>query len=410
MRCNAGGTYAYPSSVNAEDHTEAKQATQSPRETVRVSVDPSLYTWASERSRLDLDELADRFPKLNEWMAGKRMPTLKQIEDFARATGTAVGYFFLAKPPDEQLPIPDFRTIGDHPVARPSGDLLDTIYQCQQRQDWYRDYARSVGLRELEWVGSLRSSTPPEDAAQLITGALSFSVERRGANFVEAFTALRQRAEELGVLVMVSGVVGSNTRRKLDPQEFRGFALADPFAPLVFVNGSDTRAAQIFTLSHELAHIWLGESALDIVDLGARATNSVERWCNQVAAEMLVPLQEIRSEFNPREELASELQRLARRFKTSRLVVLRRLLESGFLTWDEYRRTYQAEYEQALERAGGPGGDFYKAQPVRVSKTFAQAVIASTLEGHTSYTDAFQMLGFKKTSTFYELADQLGVT
>ena len=156
-------------------------------------------------------------------------------------------------------------------------------------------------------------------------------------------------------MVMVSGVVGSNTRRKLDPQEFRGFALADRFAPLVFVNGSDTRAAQIFTLAHELAHIWIGESALDSVDLGARATNDIERWCNRVAAEILVPLQEIRAEYNPRVGISTELQRLARRFKTSRLVVLRRLHECEFLTWDEYQQTFQTEYEEALERITGTG-------------------------------------------------------
>ena len=301
-------------------------------------------------------------------------------------------------------------TVGDRPVDRPSGNLLDTIYQCQQRQDWYRDYVRSSGMSELEWVASLQPDTPPEDAAQRIRSALSFNVQQRGADYQEAFTVLRQRAEELGVMVMVNGVVGSNTHRKLDPKEFRGFALVDQFAPLVFVNGSDTRAAQIFTLAHELAHVWLGESALDSVDLGARATNDIERWCNRVAAEILVPLQEIRAEFNPRVGISTELQRLARRFKTSRLVVLRRLHECEFLTWDEYQQTFQTEYEQALERVTGIGGDFYRTQPARVGTTFAQAVIASTLEGETSYTDAFQMLGFKKTSTFNELADRLGVT
>ena len=378
--------------------------------TVRVSVSPSLYGWALERSRLDLDELVCKFPKLREWMAGEREPTLRQVEQFARTTRTAVGYFFLAEPPDEQIPIPDLRTVGDQAVTRPSGDLLDTIYQCQQRQDWYRDYARSAGLAELEWIGSLGLSTNPADAARDITNALSFAVEHRGANWSDAFTNLRRRAEEAGVLVMVSGVVGSNTHRKLDPREFRGFALADEFAPLVFVNGSDTRAAQIFTLAHELAHIWIGESALDDVDLGMRYTNTVERWCNQVAAEILVPMRALSAEFNPGGELTAELQRLARKFKSSRLVVLRRVHETGYLTWDEYRRAYQTEYEQAMEKVSGPGGDFYNTQPVRVSRTFAQAVIASTLEGHTSYTDAFQMLGFKKTSTFYELADRLGVT
>lgn len=378
---------------------------------IRVEVKPSLYTWALERSRLGLDDLGRRFPKLREWMAGDRTPTLKQIEKFAQATGTAVGYFFLPEPPDEKIPIPDLRTIGDQAVTRPSGNLLDTIYQCQQRQDWYREYALSSGVQELEWIGSLGTTTPATEAARKITRALSFSVEHRGANWTEAFTKLRDRAEEVGVLVMVNGVVGSNNYRKLDPREFRGFALADAFAPLVFVNGSDTRAAQIFTLAHELVHIWLGESALSDADLSIRTTDRVEAWCNQVAAEILVPMQGIRSGFDPDADRATELQRLARRFKSSTLVVLRRIHEAGYLSWEEYQRSYQDEYARAMEgRDGDTGGNFYNTQPARVSRTFAQAVITSTLEGHTSYTDAFQMLGFKKTSTFYELANRLGVS
>lgn len=377
--------------------------------TVRVEVEPSLYLWALERSSLDPDQLAPRFPKLRDWMAGEWRPTLRQIEQFVQATGTAVGYFFLPEPPDEKVPIPDLRTIADRGVIRPSGNLLDTIYQCQQRQDWYREYVRSAGLQEPDWIGSLSTATPPSEAAPKITSALSFSVERRGANWTEAFTNLRDRAEEIGVLVMVSGVVGSNNHRKLDYREFRGFALADAWAPLVFVNGSDSRAAQIFTLAHELAHVWLGESALSDADLGIRTAHRVEAWCNQVAAEMLVPMHRIRSNFDPGSELAAEMQRLARKFKSSTLVVLRRIYEAGYLSWDEYRQSYAGEYERAMESSGSGGGNFYNIQPVRVSRTFAQAVIANTLEGHTSYTDAFQMLGFKKTSTFYELADRLGV-
>ena len=257
---------------------------------VRIDVAASLYAWASERSGLGSDELAHKFPKLPQWESGDHRPTLKQLEQFARATRTPVGYFFLSAPPDEEVPIPDLRTVGDRGVRRPSPDLLDTIYQCQQRQDWYRDYARGIGLDPVPHVGSLSMATPVGEAASALTAAMSFSVERRGPNWSEAFGYLRDRAEDSGVLVMVSGVVGSNTHRKLDPAEFRGFALADPLAPLVFVNGADTKAAQIFTLAHELAHIWLGESALSDADLGVQATHDVERWCNGVAAEVLVPL------------------------------------------------------------------------------------------------------------------------
>ena len=377
---------------------------------VRVDVEPSLYKWALERSKLESKVLVRRFPMLREWMSGDRSPTLRQVEKFAQATGTAVGYFFLPKPPDEKIPIPDLSTPSDEVVARPSGNLLDAVYQCQQRQDWYREYARSTGLEKLEWVGSLRTSTPTVEAARKITQAFSFSVERRGANWAEAFTNLRNRADDAGVLVMVNGVVGSNNHRALDPQEFRGFALADAVAPLVFVNGADTRAAQIFTLAHELAHIWLGESALSDTDLSIRTSDRRESWCNKVAAEILVPKGQIRSEYDHQAEQAAELQRLARRFKSSTLVVLRQIHDAGYLSWEEYRRLYRNEYERAMAiRSSSGGGNFYNTQLSRVGRSFAQAVITSTLEGHTSYTDAFQMLGFKKLSAFYELADRLGV-
>ena len=380
--------------------------------TVRVDVAPSLYGWSSERSGVDADELHRKFPKLAEWESGDRRPTLKQLEAFARATKTPVGYFFLSEPPDDEVPIPDMRTVGDRGVARPSPDLLDTIYQCQQRQDWYRDYARSIGLDPVPQVGSLTTATPVEAAAAAITAALSFSVEQRGANWSEAFARLRDQAEEIGILVMVSGVVGSNTHRPLDPHEFRGFALADPVVPVVFVNGADTKAARIFTLAHELAHIWLGETALSNPDLGAQATHAVERWCNLVAAEVLVPLEALRSDFAAGADLTRELDRLARRYRSSTLVVLRRVHEAGLLESGDYRQAYQAELDRvlALMDTSGDGGNFYNTQPTRVSKLFARSVIASTLEGQTLYSDAFQMLGFRKLATFNQLGEQLGVT
>ena len=378
---------------------------------VRVDVAAPLYAWAAERSGLDSDELVHKFPKLRQWESGDGSPTLKQLEQFARATRTPVGYFFLAAPPDEEVPIPDLRTVGDRGVRRPSPDLLDTIYQCQQRQDWYRNYARSIGLGQVPHVGSLSTVTPVAEAAAALTAAMSFSMEQRGSNWSEAFGYLRDQAEESGVLVMVSGVVGSNTRRRLDPAEFRGFAQTDPLAPLVFVTGADTKAAQIFTLAHELAHIWLGESALSDADLGVHATHEIERWCNGVAAEVLVPLEALRSDFDDRADLTGELDRLARRFKSSTLVVLRRVHEAGFLPWDDYRRAYQTEFGRVMELvgAGGGGGDFYNTQLARVSKRFARSVIVSALEGQTLYTDAFQMLGLRKLATFHGMGERLGV-
>jgi len=380
---------------------------------VRPQVRPELLVWARERSGLPEDALRQRFPKLEEWESGTRHPTLKQLEGFASATHTPVGFLFLPEPPEEHLPIPDFRVMADEEVGRPSADLLDTIFHCQQRQEWYRDFALLNREDPVRFVGTIAAATPVGDVASEMRNTLAFDVADRGSTWTEALRRLIDRAEEAGVLVMVSGVVGNNTHRKLDPREFRGFALVDQLAPLVFVNGADTKAAQIFTLAHELAHIWRGQSALSDADLARRPAAEVELWCNQVASEFLVPLNALADDFDGDEDLTKELERLAKRFKVSTLVALRRIHDAGRLSWDEYRAAYRAELDRILEildaRGAPSGGDFYNTQPLRVSRRFARAVIESTMEGQTLQRDAFQMLGFRKVSTFHELAHRLGV-
>jgi Zn-dependent peptidase ImmA (M78 family) len=377
---------------------------------VRVEVRPELLTWARERSGLGTEQLARRFPKLTEWEQGARLPTLKQLEGFAQATHTPFGFLLLPEPPEERVPIPDYRTVGDSGVRRPSPDLLDTIYLCEQRQEWYREFAQISREDEVGLVGSLTTAIPVAEAAAAMQARLNFNVEDRGSTWGDALRTLVGHAEELGVLVMVSGVVGSNTHRKLDPGEFRGFALVDRLAPLVFVNGADSKAAQIFTITHELAHVWLGETALDDADLASVPDVAAERWCNRVAAEVLVPLATITDELRQGQPLTSELERLAKKFKVSTLVILRRVHDAGRLSWDDYRGAYQMELRRILELLGGraqSGGNFFNTQPARVSRRFARAVITSTLEGQTLYRDALGMLGFRKLSTFEELARRL---
>ena len=377
----------------------------------RVAIQPDLLRWARVRRGYGVDALVGRFPKLEQWELGEVQPTLKQLEAFAKATHTPVGFLFLAEPPEERVPIPDLRTIADVGAGRPSPDLLDILYLCQHRQDWYRDFARSMHEPALEFVGSACPGDDILETAAHMRRALGLDLEerRRLATWTDALRRFIAQADALGVLVMVSGVVGSNNRRRLDPHEFRGFALVDPVAPLVFVNGADTKAAQMFTLAHELAHVWLGESAVSNADARAAPEQEIERWCNRVAAELLVPRAVLRDEFDEHADLQLELNRLARRFKVSTLVVLRRMHDAGQLTRQELWAAYDAELDRLRVLPKGSGGDFYLTLGARVSKRFARAIVASTLEGHTPFTEAFRMLGVKKQATFNELGRSLGI-
>lgn len=378
----------------------------------RVPVRPELLDWALKRSGMKKDSA--RYERFALWASGEGLPlTFKQLEDFAHATHAPLGFLFLDEPPIESVPIPDFRTVGNREIAAPSADLLDTIYEAQQRQDWYRGHAVSQDYEPLPFVGSIAVDDDVEQSADLVRTALDFSMNRR-FRFSTWEIALRQlidSIEDLGVLVMVSGIVGSNTHRVLDPDEFRGFALTDPLASLVFVNGADTKSAQIFTLVHELIHVWLGETGLSDAEMASEETNAHEVWVNKVAAEVLVPIATVRADFRG-DPTTQELQRLARIYKVSTLVILKRIHDAGLLSWDAYRIRYDSELArlwQIIEAKKGGGGDYYNTQPLRISQTFARAVIVDAFEGRTMYRDAFSLLGSAKRATFDGMASKLGV-
>ena len=371
---------------------------------------PGLLRWARERARLDPAALVRRFPKYLEWEGGTARPTLKQLEAFARTSRVPLGYLFLPEAPIEEIPIPDFRTVGDSAIARPSPELLDTVYLCQQRQDWYREFAQVEGEAPRPFVGCASVGSDIEATAGHMRRLLGFGLDerRRLPAWSAALRRFGEQAEGLGVLVMSSGIVGNSTGRRLDPEEFRGFALADPLAPVVFVNGADTKAAQMFTLAHELAHLWLGESALSDVAVRSTPAHRVEDWCNRVAAELLVPGEVVLATHDASADQRSETQRLARRFKVSTLVVMRRLRDAGRLGDEEFRLAYRDEIGRLNARPAASGGSFHPTLRVRVGRRFGRALVTSTLEGRTSFSESLRLLGIRKMSTFREIAETLG--
>jgi len=380
----------------------------------RVNASIPVLRWAFQRAGLSDEEVEKRFKFWPQWLKGEVQPTLKQLEGFARLTRTSFGYFFLAEPPRLELPVPDFRTVRDEILAEPSTNLLDTIYLCQQRQDWYRQHARMQGMEALTFVGSANQRQLPHDVANEMRSVLGLPIGQRllASNWQDALRQMIAGAEQAGIMVMVNSMVGSYQKRKLDVGEFRGFALSDSLAPLVFINGADSKSAQMFTLAHELAHLWLDATGVSNAGVADPAEKRTERWCNQVAAEFLVPMAALREQHRSGAPAAEEMQRLSRVFKVSTLVALRRLHDAGFIDQKALWRHYHEE-EQRLktlkQKKTSNGGSYYNTLGVRVGRRFARAIISSALEGTTSFTEAHRLLGVKAASTFNRAAKEFGV-
>lgn len=386
--------------------------------TVRLSVQPALIDWACERSGLDQGALEQKFADLPKWRSGEKDPTERQLRDFAKATFTPFGHFFGDSSPPDELPIGDFRVRGGSAPARPSPHLLDAIYLCQRQQAWYADHLIAIGEPELDWVGSERVGNDPSAAAHRFAELTNLGVETRAdaSSWEDALRDVRAHAEAAGVLVMVNGVVGNNTHRKLNPDEFSGFALSDPVAPLVFVNNADYKASQMFTFAHEFGHLLLGESGVSDDSVGIESAPRNETWCDHFAAELLVPADHLRREISVAgATLEDDLPRLARHYKVSRLVILRRLRTADLISSVKYQRLLEheragfEEWRSAQREQSSSGGNFYNTFFQRTGRSFAYAVVASTLEGQTGYKEMADLLGISSLETFDKIAVELGV-
>lgn len=378
---------------------------------MRVPVTPKMLRWARERAGYDPCDLARRAPQLAAWERGEKQPTFKQLEKLAKATHTPLGYLFLPEPPEERLPIPDFRTVSGLAGERPSPDLLDTIYTMQRRQSWLRETLVESDAEPLGFVGSARLSDAPDtvgrEMRRIVGLGDGWAVRVRA--WQDAVSELRRAIEQLGVMAVINGVVGNNTHRPLSMEEFRGFALSDPYAPLIFVNGADAKSAQMFTLAHELAHLWLGAEGLSGFEGLFPGGMDVEDWCNRAAAEFLVSARELKARWRDAKREASPFETFAREFKVSPVVAARRALDLQLIDRETFFDFYNSYVSRERTRSTkATGGDFYNSQNTRVGELFSTHVLRAAMEGRIGFKEAYDLTGLRGGS-FQEYARRLGI-
>lgn len=380
--------------------------------TERVEIHPSLIRWAVNRSGRGADALIGKFPKLKSWQSDERAKlTFVELERLANETHTPMGFFFLKEPPNEEIPIPDFRTVKDRAVGEMSPDLVDTIHSMQLRQGWMHVYAQEEGWPRLKFVGSSAKSRDVKATAHRIRECLQLSPfwASKVRTWDEAVSVLREKIENLRVLIVINGCVGNNTFRVLDAEEFRGFVISDNHAPLIFVNGQDSKSAQVFTMLHELAHLWVDRSGIfDSTELQP-AQDATEIFCNEVAAEALIPEEEIKTIWYDYEARETRFQDIAKLFKVSPIVAGRRLMDLDLVTkkafFDFYK--FYAASANRVEPKRESGGSFYNNQNFRVGKRFMRTVGQAVDEARITYTEAYKLTGLTN-ATFDEYLKRIG--
>lgn len=351
------------------------------------------------------------FPGLPQWLTGDKQPTVGQLAKLAHKTNTPFGYFFLPQLPKQQNTIPLFRTGSKTPVFTYSIPLQQTIGQVLARQAWAAEYLLAEGYAPLPFVGSASTTASPQAIAAAIRQVLQLPTN--WATQVDGQEAALQylinKIETVGIYLVINGIVGNNTHQTLDPNEFQGFALSHTHAPFIFINGKDYKAAQLFTLMHELAHIWLGASAISQTNTLLPPSNHQEKLCDAIAAELLVASEALVSAWPPVAGRQDAIILLSRQFKVSPLVIARRLLDVGVFTKAQYFAFYNAEKErwQAAEAKAGGGGDFYNNQPYRVGRSFFTLVDGAARAGRLLYSDAYKLTNLYG-DTYHQFSQKMG--
>ncbi len=373
-----------------------------------------MLLWARKRAGLTKADLADRFPEYRDWEAGKIKPEHRELDLLADEFEMPVNYLRSFRPPDEVLRLADFRSEGARCGRTFCFDLHRTFRNCTRRQVWYEeDYAPMAGLSPLGFVGSAGLQSDPAAVASHIRRLLDLDVSRTKEleSAGAALSSLVSKADEAGILVMTSHTVSYQTRRAFDPNVFRGFALVDPVAPLVFLNGADVKTSQVFTLAHELAHLWLGESGVSDVIPFAEGNCKVERWCNEVAAELLVPLDDLREECAGRNGIGKDVSELCDLYKVCGLVIARRLHDGKLISETQFEDLFRRELDRFASRKHPTQawhcGELHRYHYSRVGKRFAKAIVELDSEEKMLDTDAVKLLDVPRGTSYERFVEEL---
>jgi len=364
---------------------------------VIVDISPQIREWIVQ-NYLDLQNLdIKEQQRIVNWLDGSERFTFKKIEELSKKTKVPLGYFFLEAPPMENISLFASRTHKSIAIDKPSRDLMDTFYHMMNIQDWMREHQIENGFSIVPFVGS---ASPDQTYMEIVTSirnvlGITDNWFEELPNADQAYKFVRKQLQDQGVIVMESGIVGSNTRRALTTEEFRAFVLIDDYAPLIFINSTDSKTGKLFSLLHEVVHVWLGvENLFNVGERESVQSTYLEMLCNRVASEILVPKSMFKDTWLQSHDYGNVVKRiemLAARFNCSSVVIARRALDCDFIKEDCYSKIVENSKQNFVNRKKTPGGDYYRTKHAQIDNRFLNALVSSVWEGKTLSMDAYSL-------------------
>jgi len=384
------------------------------------AINPEVLVWARETAGLPVAEAARKLgfkdgksrsavDRLERLEAGTDQPSRTTLLAMAKHYHRPLLSFYLASPPVRGDRGQDFRTLPEalDPIENALVDAL--IRDVRARQEMVRSELEDEEVPPITWIGSKSIGDGVTVVASEIARAIAFEpLDFYGRpNPEAAFTALREKVEALGIFVLLIGNLGSH-HTALEPDVFRGFVIADSLAPFVVVNDQDSKAAWSFTLLHEVAHLWLGATGVS----GGKPSASIERFCNDVASEILLSGATLNSTdwsgISNLSQLTAAIESFARPKNLSYSLVAYRLFKANFIKrelWEVSRRHFRdmwrrqrASARQLARENNERGPTYYIVRRHRLGKALVGFVRQQIEEGDLTQTKAAKILGVRPRS------------
>ena len=379
-------------------------------------ITPSVIKWSRKKAHYSLEEAAKKISinsqKLEQWENGKSRPTMLQAQTMSQVYRRPLAAFYLPEPPKKDFSLlRDFRTVaGQSPEYSPP--LVFLMRQIQERQIWLKEHLKDQGYKKLNFIGSGRLQSSPKTLSKNIIRTFWGSEQKyqeilKNIRISTLLDKWLSRCEEEGVFI--SRTSNLNSHNIIKVEEARGFVISDPYAPFIFINSGDSKNAQLFTLLHELAHLWLNISGVsDHFPSNNTQIKKSEFLCNQTAAEILMPEDKIKS-FPKIKNLSKDrinefIAEHSKKFKVSSLSLLVRLKSFSMInksTFEVLKQQYETEYKnykaqekkRMKEAKGGPNANLLKIYAN--GKSFTKIVTFSYKEGLISGREASNLLDMK---------------